>query len=209
VRPGCWRSGGGVTAFGVRFGVRWPVLGRSWHRPSLLPKEMRRWSQQSDLNRRPTLYESVALPTELCWRNPWKRVSGITVSSNAVTSNFAARCAPRTRDRLPSPADKTRSTGHDWFSTSVPSRRQARNRTDRGNRKGAPQLVTQSGRSGAEVGLRSPVLQVASVVSPGEHNLVVNTRHPDRDWIWVVGGPSKFDFDPRLVELMKRRPRKP
>src|SRR3954471_6801552 len=27
------------------------------------------WSQQSDLNRRPTLYESVALPTELCWPN--------------------------------------------------------------------------------------------------------------------------------------------
>ncbi len=26
------------------------------------------WSQRSDLNRRPTVYETVALPTELRWR---------------------------------------------------------------------------------------------------------------------------------------------
>ena len=30
-------------------------------------RSIERWSQQSDLNRRPTLYESVALPAELCW----------------------------------------------------------------------------------------------------------------------------------------------
>lgn len=40
----------------------------SWRRiPGPHPDGLKRWSQQSDLNRRPTLYESVALPAELCW----------------------------------------------------------------------------------------------------------------------------------------------
>ena len=33
-----------------------------------LKPSIMKWSQLPDLNRRPTLYESVALPTELNWR---------------------------------------------------------------------------------------------------------------------------------------------
>ena len=53
---------------------------------------------------------------------------------------------------------------------------------------------------------RSPALQVRSAVTPGEHNLMLNTRHPAWDWKWVVSGPNKFEFDARLAELMKKAP---
>lgn len=50
---------------------------------------------------------------------------------------------------------------------------------------------------------RSPALQVPSAVTPGEHNLVLNSQHPDWRWDWVVSGPQPFAFDARLAELMK------
>ena len=49
----------------------------------------------------------------------------------------------------------------------------------------------------------SPALQVPSAVTRGEHNLMLNSRHPAWDWKWVVSsGP--FDFDNRLVEFLKK-----
>ena len=45
-----------------------------------------------------------------------------------------------------------------------------------------------------------------SAVTPGEHNLMLNTHHPAWDWKWVVSGLNKFEFDVRLVELMKKAP---
>ena len=50
----------------------------------------------------------------------------------------------------------------------------------------------------------SPALQVPSAVTPGEHNLMLNSRHPDWDWKWVVSGPLPFEFDARLVDLLRR-----
>ena len=50
---------------------------------------------------------------------------------------------------------------------------------------------------------RSPALLVASAVTPGEHNLIVNT-HPAWRWNWVVSGPRKFSFDPRIAALVKK-----
>jgi hypothetical protein len=42
-------------------------LGERWERFDYC-NEKRGWSHPSDLNRRPTDYESVALPAELGWR---------------------------------------------------------------------------------------------------------------------------------------------
>ena len=51
---------------------------------------------------------------------------------------------------------------------------------------------------------RSPALLVPSAVTPGEHNIMVNSRHPDWRWDWVISGPQSFAFDVRLAELMKQ-----
>ncbi len=51
---------------------------------------------------------------------------------------------------------------------------------------------------------KSPALQVRSAVTPGEHNLLLNSRHPAWNWKWVVAGPRPFEFDARLVELIKK-----
>ena len=51
---------------------------------------------------------------------------------------------------------------------------------------------------------RSPALLVPSAVTPGEYNLIVNSRHPDWHWKWVIAGPVTFAFDARLAELMKQ-----
>ncbi len=44
---------------------------------------------------------------------------------------------------------------------------------------------------------RSVVLQVPSVVIPGEFNFIVNPGHPDFDRL-VIGPPNPFEFDLRL-----------
>ncbi len=36
--------------------------------PKTISRNLRKWSQQPDSNRRPDDYKSTALPTELCWR---------------------------------------------------------------------------------------------------------------------------------------------
>ena len=46
---------------------------------------------------------------------------------------------------------------------------------------------------------KSPALQVPSVVTRGEYNLMLNSRHPAWDWNWVVSS-EPFDFDSRLAE---------
>lgn len=51
--------------------------------------------------------------------------------------------------------------------------------------------------------LASPVLLVPSIVSKGERNLLINSRHPLWDWTWVKGGLAPFSFDGRLQELFK------
>lgn len=51
---------------------------------------------------------------------------------------------------------------------------------------------------------RSPALLVPSAVTPGEYNLMINSRHPDWQWRWVISGPVSFAFDARLAELMGR-----
>jgi RES domain-containing protein len=50
--------------------------------------------------------------------------------------------------------------------------------------------------------LRSPALLVPGAVTPGECNLIINSRHPDWQWKWVISGQVKFAFDARLAELM-------
>jgi RES domain-containing protein len=50
---------------------------------------------------------------------------------------------------------------------------------------------------------RSPALKVPSAVSRGEHNLILNSRHPAWDWRRVVSS-EPFDFDNRLAELPKK-----
>lgn len=55
---------------------------------------------------------------------------------------------------------------------------------------------------------RSPALLVPSAVTPGEYNLIINSRHPDWQWKWVISGPVSFAFDARLAELVERS-RKP
>ena len=42
------------------------------------------------------------------------------------------------------------------------------------------------------------VLQVPSAVVPGEHNFLVNPRHPDFGQL-VIGDPEPFEFDERIV----------
>lgn len=54
---------------------------------------------------------------------------------------------------------------------------------------------------------RSPALQVPSAVTPGELNLLLNSRHPSWSWSWV-SGPKQFSFDSRLTELMARKRKK-
>lgn len=49
---------------------------------------------------------------------------------------------------------------------------------------------------------RSPALLMPSAVTPGEYNLLINSRHPDWQWKWVVSGPARFAFDARLADLM-------
>lgn len=51
---------------------------------------------------------------------------------------------------------------------------------------------------------RSPALLVPSAVTPGECNLIINSRHPDWQWTWVASGPMRFAFDARLAELMEQ-----
>lgn len=53
-------------------------------------------------------------------------------------------------------------------------------------------------------GADSPGLLVPSAVTPGERNLMLNTRHPKWKWDWVIAGPTPFAFDPRLLELMTK-----
>lgn len=49
----------------------------------------------------------------------------------------------------------------------------------------------------AEAG-ETVVLQVPSAVVPGEHNLLLNPRHPEFRRL-VIGGPEPFELDERLV----------
>lgn len=51
---------------------------------------------------------------------------------------------------------------------------------------------------------RSPALVVPSAVTPGEYNLIINSRHSDWEWKWVTSGPVSFAFDARLAELVER-----
>ncbi len=51
---------------------------------------------------------------------------------------------------------------------------------------------------------RSPALLVPSAVTPGEYKLMVNSRHPEWQWKWVISGPVSFAFDARLAELVER-----
>ena len=51
---------------------------------------------------------------------------------------------------------------------------------------------------------RSPALLVPSAVTPGEYNLLINSRHPGWQWTWVISGPVRFTFDVRLADLMKQ-----
>jgi RES domain-containing protein len=53
---------------------------------------------------------------------------------------------------------------------------------------------------------RSAALQVPSAVTPGEHNLMLNSRHPAWNWKWVQSGPDHFEFDSRLAALMRSAP---
>lgn len=52
--------------------------------------------------------------------------------------------------------------------------------------------------------LRSPALQVPSAVTQGEHNVMLNSHHPAWDWKWVTSPAEPFNFDARLLGLMKR-----
>lgn len=51
---------------------------------------------------------------------------------------------------------------------------------------------------------RSPALLVPSAVTPGEYNLMVNSRHPNWQWKWVISGPVSFVFDARLARLVEQ-----
>lgn len=51
---------------------------------------------------------------------------------------------------------------------------------------------------------RSPALLVPSAVTPGEYNLIVNSRHPNWQWKWVILGPVSFVFDARVAQLMEQ-----
>lgn len=54
---------------------------------------------------------------------------------------------------------------------------------------------------------KSPALLVASAVTPGEKNLLINSRHPEWRWSWVIAGPRKFVFEPRLKDMVKQAAR--
>lgn len=51
---------------------------------------------------------------------------------------------------------------------------------------------------------RTPALLVPSAATPGELNLIINSRHPDWQWEWVTSGPATFAFDARLAGLIGR-----
>ncbi|MDB6168085.1 MAG: hypothetical protein JWM88_949 [Verrucomicrobia bacterium] len=51
----------------------------------------------------------------------------------------------------------------------------------------------------------SPALLVPSAVTRGEHNLLLNPRHADWKWSWVVAGPAPFAFDARLLEAIRSK----
>ncbi|MGB6489620.1 MAG: RES family NAD+ phosphorylase [Steroidobacteraceae bacterium] len=53
-------------------------------------------------------------------------------------------------------------------------------------------------------GRRSPALLVPSAVTPGEFNLMINSRHPDWQWKWVISSPVSFVFDSRLAQLIEQ-----
>jgi len=46
---------------------------------------------------------------------------------------------------------------------------------------------------------QSVVLQLPSAVVPGEHNFLLNPRHPDFGRL-AIGGPEPLTFDERLVD---------
>jgi RES domain-containing protein len=54
---------------------------------------------------------------------------------------------------------------------------------------------------------KTPVLLVPSAVTPGEHNIIVNSRHPGWAWDWVISGPQTFAFDARLAESLRQKAR--
>ncbi len=51
----------------------------------------------------------------------------------------------------------------------------------------------------AELG-ETVVLRVPSAVVPGEHNFLVNPRHPDFGRL-IIGDPEAFEFDERLAAV--------
>lgn len=50
---------------------------------------------------------------------------------------------------------------------------------------------------------KSCAFRVPSAVTPGEFNIMVNTRHPSWNWKWV-GPRADFKFDYRIADLIKR-----
>jgi hypothetical protein len=58
--------------------------------PSVAKKKRKEWSQRLDLNQRPALYESAALPTELRWQPLHRRKAGMP-DSIINTQNERAR----------------------------------------------------------------------------------------------------------------------
>ena len=52
--------------------------------------------------------------------------------------------------------------------------------------------------------MKSPALQVPSAVTPGEHNIMLNSRHHAWDWKWVVTNAIPFEFDSRLADLLRK-----
>ncbi len=51
----------------------------------------------------------------------------------------------------------------------------------------------------------SAALLVPSAVTAGEYNLMLNARHPDWRWTWVIAGPDRFVFDARLQDLIRQK----
>ena len=46
----------------------------------------------------------------------------------------------------------------------------------------------------------SPAMQVPSVITPGEWNVLLNPQHPQFSLKWIVKGPERYAFDARLLE---------
>jgi RES domain-containing protein len=53
------------------------------------------------------------------------------------------------------------------------------------------------------LGSRSAVLSVPSAIIPGERNYLLNPRHADFHKI-KVSGPIEHEFDPRIMQLVKK-----